>query len=222
MPPATRWARALRKHRFPGVLVPVWDHAVRTVSAAAWSAWARWMLGLQGCSAGPGLRADGQVIVRVGCSGAIRIGRGFMANSRPLSNLVGLSRPCILCCYDDGRITIGDHSGMSGAVVSARSHVRIGNHVNIGGDVRIYDHDFHSLDAADRRDPIRDKDNCRSEPVTVGNDVFIGAGAIVLKGVTVGDRTVIGAGAVVTLRDIPPDSLVVGNPARIVGRPAAS
>jgi acetyltransferase-like isoleucine patch superfamily enzyme len=199
-------------------MVPLWDHAARTLSAAAWSAWARWVLMLQGCAAGPGLRADGHLRIRVGRAGAIRIGKGFMANSRPLSNLVGMPHDCILCCYDGGRITIGDHSGMSGAVLSARAHIHIGDHVNIGGGVRIYDHDFHSLDAADRRDPVRNTGNCRSEPVTIGNDVFIGAGAIVLKGVTVGDRTIIGAGAVVTLRDIPPDSVVAGNPARILDR----
>ncbi|EPE07929.1 maltose o-acetyltransferase [Ophiostoma piceae UAMH 11346] len=51
--------------------------------------------------------------------------------------------------------------------------------------------------------------------VTVGNNVWVGAGAIILGGVTVGDRCVIGAGSVVT-RDIPADSLAVGNPAKVV------
>jgi acetyltransferase-like isoleucine patch superfamily enzyme len=50
----------------------------------------------------------------------------------------------------------------------------------------------------------------------IEDDVFVGANAIILKGVHVGARSVIGAGAVVTLREIPPDSVVAGNPAGIV------
>ncbi|HET9059951.1 MAG TPA: sugar O-acetyltransferase [Acidimicrobiales bacterium] len=54
-----------------------------------------------------------------------------------------------------------------------------------------------------------------SAPVTIGAEVWLGAGAIVLPGVTIGDRCMVGAGSVVT-RDLPPDSLAVGTPARVV------
>ncbi|MEO5314985.1 DapH/DapD/GlmU-related protein [Pseudarthrobacter sp. CC12] len=56
-----------------------------------------------------------------------------------------------------------------------------------------------------------------SQPVAIGSDVWIGYGAVVLSGVSIGDSTVIGAGAVVT-RDIPANSIAVGNPARVIGR----
>jgi maltose O-acetyltransferase len=52
-------------------------------------------------------------------------------------------------------------------------------------------------------------------PITIGNGCWIGAGAIILPGVTIGDRAVIGAGAVVT-KDVPADSMAVGNPARVI------
>ena len=55
----------------------------------------------------------------------------------------------------------------------------------------------------------------RVERTTIGNDVFVGANAVILPGITLGDRCIVGAGAVVT-RDVPNDMVVAGNPARIV------
>ena len=68
----------------------------------------------------------------------------------------------------------------------------------------------HPLDPAERRRGIGLPD-----PVTVGNDVWIGGGVTILPGVTIGDGSVIGAGSVVT-HDVPPHTLVAGNPARII------
>jgi len=56
-----------------------------------------------------------------------------------------------------------------------------------------------------------------SSPVTVGSDVWIGYGATILSGVTIGDSSVVGAGSVVT-KDIPANSIAVGNPAKVVGQ----
>ena len=61
------------------------------------------------------------------------------------------------------------------------------------------------------------KHDCKTQtaPVIIGNNVWIGGGAIICPGVTIGDRCVIGAGSVVT-KDIPDDRVAVGNPARVV------
>ena len=56
-----------------------------------------------------------------------------------------------------------------------------------------------------------------AKPITIGNDVWVGGNATILPGVTIGDRCVIGAGSVVT-KDVPPDSLAVGNPAKVIRR----
>ena len=63
-------------------------------------------------------------------------------------------------------------------------------------------------------DAIRDKLEA-AQPITIGDNVWIGGGAIILPGVTVGENTVIGAGAVVT-KDMPANVVAVGNPARVV------
>ena len=56
-----------------------------------------------------------------------------------------------------------------------------------------------------------------AEPIKIGNNVWIGAGAIILPGITVGDDAIVGAGAVVT-HDVEPRTIVVGNPAKILRR----
>lgn len=87
--------------------------------------------------------------------------------------------------------------------------VTIGNNVFIGPNVSIYTA-CHPLDPDERRDGRE-----WAEGVTIGNDVWIGGGAIILPGVTIGDGVTIGAGSVVT-RDIPARCVAVGNPARVV------
>jgi acetyltransferase-like isoleucine patch superfamily enzyme len=132
-----------------------------------------------------------------------------------VANMVGLTTPILLESIGEGTITIGNHSGVSSVVISARSRVQIGKFVKLGGNVRIYDHDYHSLNAKVRRDPARDGKECRTAPVIIGDDVFIGTNSIVLKGVTIGERSVVGAGSVVVC-DVPSDEIWAGNPAKFI------
>ncbi|WP_342359384.1 sugar O-acetyltransferase [Terrarubrum flagellatum] len=85
--------------------------------------------------------------------------------------------------------------------------VEIGDQTQIGPGVQIYAAD-HPRDAAARRTGLE-----YGRPVTIGRNVWIGGGAIILPGVTIGDDAVIGAGAVVT-RDVAVGATVLGNPAR--------
>ena len=85
--------------------------------------------------------------------------------------------------------------------------VTIGDRTQIGPGVQILTAD-HPRDPAQRRAGLE-----FGRPVTIGADVWIGGGAIVLPGVTIGDEAIVGAGAVVT-RDVPAGATVVGNPAR--------
>ena len=90
------------------------------------------------------------------------------------------------------------------------AEIRIGDNFQAGPGVQLLTPE-HPLDAVARRGEET------ARPIIIGDDVWIGGGAIVLAGVTVGDRSVIGAGSVVT-RDVPSDVVVVGNPAKIVRR----
>jgi acetyltransferase-like isoleucine patch superfamily enzyme len=112
-------------------------------------------------------------------------------------------------------VVVGDHTFIGHLCsFSASSSIRIGNDCLLAGGVQVADYDGHPVDAARRRagEPTPPEG---IQPVVIGNDVWIGAGAMILKGVHIGDRSIIGAGAVVT-RDVPADVVVAGNPARVV------
>ena len=116
--------------------------------------------------------------------------------------------PPFLCDYGYN-ITCGENVYFNvNCVVLDVMEVKLGSNVFCAPGVQIYTA-THPLDAELRRS----QEN--AEPVTIGDDCWIGGGAIICPGVTIGNRCVIGAGAVVT-KDIPDDSLAVGNPARVI------
>jgi acetyltransferase-like isoleucine patch superfamily enzyme len=146
----------------------------------------------------PYVTGAGRIVIGVGVrlSGKSGIGFGRCGGIRP-SLLIG------------DETFIGHDCGFTIA-----STITIGKRCLIAGGVSIRDYDGHPVDAEARRRGMP----CGAEavkPVVIGDDVWIGAGAIVLKGVRIGDRSIIGAGAVVS-REVPPDSVVAGNPARVV------
>lgn len=96
-----------------------------------------------------------------------------------------------------------------GLMVLDVARVRIGDDVQIGPNVQLLT-PTHPLDAGLRRDKWE-----AAEPITIGDNVWLGGGVIVLPGVTIGADAVIGAGAVVS-RDIPANVVAVGNPARVI------
>ncbi|GAA1788229.1 sugar O-acetyltransferase [Actinomadura chokoriensis] len=87
--------------------------------------------------------------------------------------------------------------------------ITIGNDVQIGPNVQLLT-PTHPLDAEQRRARLE-----AAEPIVIEDNVWLGGGAIVLPGVTIGMNSVIGAGAVVT-KDVPPNVVAVGNPAKVV------
>ena len=161
----------------------------------------------------------GLPLLRVASNARIEIGERFVAVSKSRYNSLGVFQPVMLfACEPDSVIEIGDDVGMSGCSISARERVTIGDRVMVGSGVLITDSDAHPIDP-DMRAAY--DDSIATKPVEIGDDVFIGARAIILKGVHIGDAAVIGAGAVVS-RDIPSRSIAAGNPAEVVAEVPAS
>jgi maltose O-acetyltransferase len=108
------------------------------------------------------------------------------------------------------QLYLGDHVYFNfNCVVLDICPIRIGSRTMVGPNVQFYGA-THPLEAA-----ARNSGREFGKPITVGEDVWIGGGAILLPGVSIGNGAVIGAGAVVT-KDVPANAFVAGNPARIL------
>lgn len=109
-----------------------------------------------------------------------------------------------------GDVVIGDHTriGLHNTIIGP---VTIGQHVNLAQDIVVTALN-HNYSIPDQR---IDQQGVTTAAVTIGNDCWIGANAVILPGVTIGEHSVVAAGAVVT-KDVPSHSLVAGVPARII------
>ena len=147
--------------------------------------------------------------------GQVCIGKNVLINSKESANPGMGCYPKTVFNVPGGRLTIGDDVGMSGVAISCVEKVTIGSHVLLGGGVKIMDSDAHSLDY-EKRGNGHKIDVPVSRPVTIGDHVFVGANAMILKGVTIGEKAIIGAGSVVT-KNVPPGEIWGGNPAKKIG-----
>ncbi len=155
-------------------------------------------------------RFYGMPIVKRAVGAKLCLGARLVALSKARFNEIGVMQPVVISLLSPtAKIQIGCDVGMSGCSISARSKISIGAHTMIGSGVLIMDHDAHALPLPGDGQPVSTKD------VWVGEHVFIGARAIILKGVRIGDHAVVGAGAVVT-KDVSARAVVAGNPARVI------
>ena len=178
----------------------------------------RWGSALQlGDGVSPNLRFSR---LRIEAGGRVEIGRGFGTERMAGNHLwiqagatLQLQEECWLrtecgenrlTLFPGARMQIGPRSLINGAMLSAKSELSIGSEALIGFGVRVLDSDQHDLD--------RDHPE-RTEPVRIGNRVWIGADSMVLRGSTIGDDVVIGARSLVT-GDIPSGVLALGVPAK--------
>jgi acetyltransferase-like isoleucine patch superfamily enzyme len=130
-----------------------------------------------------------------------------------LADKVMIYRYAILETGQKGYIHIGAVSSIHpGCQLKAYVQpILIGEGVMIAANVAIYSYDHGMVPGV----PMLEQALVGKAPVIIGNDAWIGTGAIILSGVTIGEGAVVGAGSVVT-RDIPANAIAVGNPARIL------
>lgn len=145
-------------------------------------------------------------------AGRLRVGQGCILNCR-----IDFDGP-------EGEVRIGSRCFIGASHLVCRERITLGDDVIISWGVNVVDHNSHALDWEHRRTDVSDwargeKDwrHVDVRPVVIGDKVWIGFGATILKGVVIGEGAVIGAGSVVTC-DVPANTVVAGNPARPVKR----
>ena len=160
-----------------------------------------------------GWKIFGRPIIQRHRGSTMAFGDGLYLRSWPRSNPLSPSHPVVLSTRAaDASIRIGDDCGFTGTLLVAADRIEIGDRVQVGGNASIVDTDFHPLVPETRREHFNAG---AAAPIVLGDDVFVGMEALILKGVTVGEGAVVGAGAVVT-QDVPPRTVVAGNPATVV------
>lgn len=129
-----------------------------------------------------------------------------------------------LISHFNGKIEIGNNCLVGpNCHVGAVKHVKIGNYVLISNNVIIIDNNNHPVNPIDRKimnsvdysSPFRTWEYSVSKPIIIHDNVWIGRNSIINKGVTIGENSIVAAGSVVT-KDVPPNCIVGGNPAKIV------
>src|SRR5690349_13665879 len=129
-------------------------------------------------------KAYGVPLIITHGNGSIRIGRDFKFNSGQHFNIIGRNKRLILQVW--GNLEIGNNVRLSGTAIVCKKQITIGNDVMIGGNVVIYDSDFHSLDNLKRNNIPEDRSDVHTSAVIIKDGAFIGGHSTILKGVVIG------------------------------------
>lgn len=151
----------------------------------------RWIMSVHRIRFGKNMMVNGRLYINN--KGTIEIGDNVTINSGQRFNPVGGQSITRLIVYPGAVLRIHDGAGISNSTIVVQSQVEIGRGAMIGGSCNIWDTDFHSREAA-IRGTADDKGECI--PIQIGEQAFIGAHSILLKGSRIGARAIVGAGSV--------------------------
>jgi acetyltransferase-like isoleucine patch superfamily enzyme len=182
--------------------------------------------------------APGVANYTVSSEGALLAGCTVECRSGPSNGRVVFGKNSVLSCRivlerDVGTVSVGQDSYIGGSQIICASRIDIGSDVLISWGCTIVDHDSHSLAWHDRVQDVRkwreglmagglenasklkNWDVVEMAPIQISDKVWLGMNVTVLKGVSIGEGSVVAAGSMVT-KDVPPWTLVAGNPARVI------
>jgi galactoside O-acetyltransferase len=171
-------------------------------------------------------------------NGALLAGCSVDCRSGEQKDRVTFGRNSVLSCRiilerKTGSVTVGNDSYIGGSQIICAHQIDIGSNVLISWGCTIVDHDSHSLNWLDRAEDVRkwregllsgglekaselkNWDVVEMAPIKIEDKVWLGMNVTVLKGVTIGEGSVVAACSIVT-KDVPPWTLVAGNPARVI------
>lgn len=161
---------------------------------------------ITGVSLGKGCKFYGNSLIRRESNSTIKIGERVRFRSADDSNLIGLNHKCILSTHTpEASLVIGNDCGLSGTVIGVFKEVVLGNNVRCGANTLITDSDWHSDDSR----------VSGPKSVIIEDNVWLGYGVVVMKGVTIGCNSIIGVGSVV-VKDIPRNVIAAGNPCKVL------
>lgn len=169
------------------------------------TAWCRIKMYLWGIEFGKGCRFGGNMIFYRAPGTSISIGRGCRFNSNSRFNFRGINHPSILQTVPGGKITIGDNCGFSGVSIISGCSVNIGNNVLCGANVTIGDRNNHENIFKE----------FQPQPVTIGDNVWVGMNSVVMRGVTIGENSIVGANSLIT-KSIPANVIAAGIPCKVI------
>lgn len=159
-------------------------------------------------------RTSGVPFLQLSQSARFIIGPGFSMNNTLFSNPIGRPQRCVFALDHHAELIIGSNVGMSFTAINCQKRIVIGNNVLIGGGTCIYDSDYHQVDPNNRR---INEGRINKKEVIIGDNVFLGAHCLILKGVVIGENSVIGAGSVVA-KSVPANEIWAGNPAKFISK----
>lgn len=163
---------------------------------------------------GKNLKVLGFPLVHLSKNSEVIIGDNCFIRSWVKYSDTGENTPTVIRTKKNGIIRVGSNTGITSTLIFSESQITIGNNVKIGGGTRIFDTNFHSIDA-NIRNSKDDTKHVKSKPIIIEDNVFIGTGCIITKGVTIGENSIIAAGSVV-VKSVPANQVWGGNPAKYI------
>ena len=136
---------------------------------------------------------NSRVWCKISDSSFVEIGDNCTFSNFTKHNFAGINRRCSIRVKDNSTLKIGNNCGFSGTVINVKKSIKIGDNVQFGVNVNIWDNDFHSIDYRKRRKNI----GIISNDIVIGNDVWVGANTTILKGVSIGKCSIIASHSLV-------------------------